>query len=51
MAVDGAVVNGLVVNGPRPTLRAEDGAVPQEPAEHAFDVWQAAATTLLQLWV
>ena len=50
LPVESAVVNGLVVNGPRPALRAEDAAVTLE-AEEPFEQWQELVLRLLQLWV
>ncbi len=50
LSVESAVVNGLVVNGPSPILRADDAIVPLE-AEEPFERWQEVAYRLLQLWV
>lgn len=50
ISAEAAVVNGLVVNGPRPILRAADAAVALE-AEEPFDQWQEVALRLLQLWI
>ncbi|HEX4610822.1 MAG TPA: hypothetical protein VH092_21710 [Urbifossiella sp.] len=50
LPVEVAVVNGLVVNGPRPSLRADDTTVILE-AEDALEQWQETVLRLLQLWV
>jgi hypothetical protein len=50
LPVESVVINGLVVNGPRPTLRTDDGVVALE-AEEPFDRWQELVLRLLQLWV
>jgi hypothetical protein len=50
LPLESAVVNGLVVNGPRPTLRAVDAAVLLE-AEEPIEQWQEVVLRLLQLWV
>jgi hypothetical protein len=50
LTVESAVVNGLLVNGPRPILRADDAVVTLEAAE-AREQWQEVVSRLLQLWV
>jgi hypothetical protein len=50
LVVESAVVNGLVVNGPSPTLRADDAAVPLEATEPR-EQWPEVVQRVLQLWV
>ncbi len=50
LPVESAVVNGLVVTGPHPTLRADGAAVALE-ADEPFDQWQEVVLRLLQLWI
>jgi hypothetical protein len=50
LPVEAAALANLVVNGPRPTLRADDAVLAFDASE-PFDQWQEAALRLLQLWV
>ncbi len=50
LAEETAVVNGLVVNGPTPTLRTAEAVVPLE-ATTPREQWQEVVLRLLQLWV
>ncbi|MFO0801035.1 MAG: hypothetical protein U0804_26510 [Gemmataceae bacterium] len=50
LAADAALVSGLVVGGPVPTLRADDVPVPLE-AITPFEHWQEALRRVLQMWV
>jgi hypothetical protein len=48
---EGAVVSGLTVDGPRPTLTDGHGRPAEFDAEDPFDHWSAAVLRLLELWV
>jgi len=50
LVVESAVVNGLVVNGPSPMLRADDAAVPLEATEPR-EQWAEVVRRVLELWV
>jgi hypothetical protein len=51
LAVDGAVVCGLTVDGPRPVLTDGHGAVVPVSEEDGADHWAEAVRQLLRLWV